>query len=75
VASASEEQSAAAEEISKNIDNILNVTKDSSEQVRKVVNSAEDLNKFTNQLKNLISVYKFSDLDLEKNKNYTMPIK
>lgn len=75
MASASEEQSAAAEEISKNIDNILNVTKDSSEQVRKVVNSAEDLNKFTNQLKNLISVYKFSDLDLEKNKNYTMPIK
>jgi len=58
VASTSEEQSATAEEISKNIDTILNVTNESAQGIKHIVKAAEDLNKLTEDLKNVVSAYK-----------------
>jgi methyl-accepting chemotaxis protein len=55
VAGASEEQSSAAEQISKNIEAISNVTIESTAGIQQVAKSAEDLNKLTDNLQNLIS--------------------
>ena len=60
VASASEEQSSAAEQISKNIEAISNVTNESTAGIQQVAKSAEDLNKLTDNLQNLISNFQIS---------------
>lgn len=58
VAAASEQQSATAEEISKNIETILNVTNESASGIQQIVRAAEDLNKLTEDLKNVVAIYK-----------------
>lgn len=54
VAAASEEQSAAAEQISKNIESISTVTQESASGAQQIAKSAEDLNNLTQRLENLI---------------------
>ncbi len=60
VATASEEQSAAAEQISKNIEAISNVTNESSAGIQMVARSAEDLNKLTENLQGLLSKFRIN---------------
>lgn len=61
VAAASEEQSVTSEQISKNIDTINNITQESTTGVQQIARAAEDLNKLTNNLQELISHFKLSD--------------
>lgn len=60
VAAASEEQSAAAEQISKNIEIINNVTQESAAGTQQIAKAAEDLNRLTEKLLSLISRFKVS---------------
>lgn len=55
VATASEEQSSVAGEISKNIEAIATVTNESARSTQQIALSAEDLNKLTSNLQELIS--------------------
>jgi methyl-accepting chemotaxis protein len=57
VAAASEEQSTTSEEISRNIESINNVTKQSVESVHQIALSAEGLNRLTENLKGLLSQF------------------
>ncbi len=61
VAAASEEQSAAAEQIGKNIEAINSVTQESSSGIQQIARAAEDLNRLTNNLQELISHFKIDD--------------
>ena len=58
VAAASEEQSSAAEQISKNIEGISNVTQESAAGVQQIARAAEDLNRLTINLQELVSRFK-----------------
>ncbi|MBX3009530.1 MAG: HAMP domain-containing protein [Melioribacteraceae bacterium] len=58
VSAASEEQNATAEEISKNIESINNVTSESAAGIQQIARAAEDLNNLTNNLMNLISHFR-----------------
>ena len=58
VASASEEQSSTAEQISKSVEAISNVSNESATGVQLIAKSAEDLNRLTDNLQNLISKFK-----------------
>lgn len=60
VAAASEEQSSAAEQISKNIEGISNVTHESAAGVQEIARAAEDLNRLTVNLQELISRFKIN---------------
>jgi methyl-accepting chemotaxis protein len=64
VAAASEEQSAAAEEIGKNIEIISNVTRESTTGVQQIARAAEDLNRLTSNLQDLISKFQFDNTHL-----------
>lgn len=55
IASASEEQSSAAEQISRNIDAISNVTRESASGLQQIARASEDLNRLTINLQELIS--------------------
>ncbi len=55
VAAASEEQSATAEQISRNIEAINNVAQESAAGVQQIARAAEDLNRLTDNLQNLVS--------------------
>jgi methyl-accepting chemotaxis protein len=66
VAAASEEQSSAAEQISKNIEAISTVTQQSAGGVQQIARAAEDLNKLTLNLQNLVSRFKLDN----KKSNY-----
>ncbi|NWF90411.1 MAG: HAMP domain-containing protein [Ignavibacteriaceae bacterium] len=57
VAAASEEQSATAEQISKNIESISNVTQESASGIQQIANAAEDLNKLTFTLQDLVGKF------------------
>jgi len=61
VAAASEEQSSAAEQISKNIEGINNVTRESAEGIQQIAKTSEDLSNLTIGLQELISKFKFQD--------------
>jgi methyl-accepting chemotaxis protein len=61
VAAASEEQSATAEQISKNIDGINNVSRQSAEGVHQMAKAAEDLNRLTFKLQEMVSKFKIDD--------------
>ncbi len=61
VAAASEEQSSASEEISKNIEAISSVTQQSSAGVQQIAKAAEDLSGLTNNLEQLVSRFKISN--------------
>ncbi|MBA4406870.1 hypothetical protein C0389_06310 [bacterium] len=58
VAAASEEQSSAAEQISKNIEGISNVTNESAAGVQEIARASEDLSRLTINLQDLISKFK-----------------
>jgi methyl-accepting chemotaxis protein len=62
VAAASEEQSAASEQISKNIEGISNVTHETSSGIQQIAHAAEDLNKLTFKLQELVSHFKVDAL-------------
>ncbi|NWF90405.1 MAG: methyl-accepting chemotaxis protein [Ignavibacteriaceae bacterium] len=61
VAAASEEQSATAEQISKSIESITNVTQESASGIQQIANAAEDLNKLTYNLQELVSQFKINE--------------
>lgn len=58
VAAASEQQSSAAEEISKSIEAISSVTQESASGTQQIAHAAEDLNRLTLNLENLISQFR-----------------
>ena len=60
VAAASEEQSSAAEQISKNIEGISNVTNESAAGVQEIARASEDLSRLTINLQELISKFKIN---------------
>jgi len=61
VAAASEEQSSAAEQISKNIESINNVTQESAAGIQQIAKASEDLNRLTVNLHDLISKFKIDE--------------
>jgi methyl-accepting chemotaxis protein len=61
IATASEEQSSAAEEISKRVDGIANVTKESSNGAQQAAVAAEELSRQADGLQNLVSQFKVED--------------
>jgi methyl-accepting chemotaxis protein len=61
VAAASEEQSASSEVISRNIEAITNVTRESATGIQQIAKAAEDLNRLTLNLENLIGRFKISE--------------
>ncbi len=67
VAAASEEQSSAAEQISKNIESINAVTQESAQGVQQIASAAEDLNRLTQNLEALTSRFKISDSHTHSN--------
>ncbi len=60
VASTSEEQSATAEQISKNLEMINNVSNESAEGIQQVARSTEDLNRLASNLQELLSEFKLN---------------
>ncbi len=72
VASASEEQSITAEQISKNIDAINNVAQESATGIQQVAKSAGDLNMLTENLQNLISKFKIDEFSEESEIHYAV---
>lgn len=61
VAAASEEQSSAAEQISKSIEGISSVTQQSAAGVQQIARAAGDLNNLTVNLQGLVEQFKISD--------------
>jgi methyl-accepting chemotaxis protein len=58
VATSSEHQSLTADQISKNIDGITTVTHESAQGVQQIAVAAEDLNRLTNNLQELVARFK-----------------
>lgn len=58
VATASEQQSATAQEIRNNIETILNVNNKNTLEIHQIVKASESLTEKTEQLKDVISIYK-----------------
>ncbi len=61
VATASEEQSAIAEEVSQNIDSINSFSQSSAAGIQQIAKASEDLNKLTVNLQNIISKFQIDD--------------
>ena len=61
VATASEEQTSASEQISKNIESINNVTKEGVSGIQQIARTSEDLNRLTLNLQRLISQFKMEE--------------
>ena len=61
VAAASEEQSSAAEQISKNIESISSVTQQSASGIQQIAHASEDLNRLTLNLQELIAQFKVDE--------------
>lgn len=61
IATASEEQSAAAEQISQSIDGIKQVSHESAEGIQMITNIASELNQLTENLEELISTFKMGN--------------
>ncbi|HEX2983468.1 MAG TPA: methyl-accepting chemotaxis protein, partial [Ignavibacteriales bacterium] len=57
VAAAGEQQSAASEQISKNIDGINSVTQETAQGIDQIARAAEDLNRLTLNLQNLVNKF------------------
>ncbi len=71
VASASEEQSSVAEEISKSIVEINNVTQEAAKGIQQIASAGEDLNRLTIDLQALVEQFKVdSDNKYLANRNY-----
>ncbi len=58
VAAASEEQSSSSEQISKNIEGINNVTRETSAGIQQIARAAEDLSRLTVNLQEMVSRFK-----------------
>ncbi len=63
VAAASEEQSATSEEISKSIEAINSVTKESTSGIQQIARAAEDLNNLTSVIEELVGEFKITQLN------------
>jgi len=61
VAAASEEQSGAAEHISKNIESISSVTQQSASGIQQIAHASEDLNRLTLNLQELVAQFKVDE--------------
>ncbi len=61
IAAASEEQSATSEEISQNTESISTVSTESANGVAQIAQAADNLNRMTENLKNLVSRFKLSE--------------
>lgn len=61
VASASEQQSATSEQISHNVESISKVTHESASGIQQIAGAADELNKMTVNLKDLISRFNFEN--------------
>ncbi len=66
VAVASEEQSATSEEISKNIEAISTVTKESTSGIQQIARAAEDLNNLTSVIEELVGEFKINPTNGQK---------
>ena len=60
VAAASEEQSNSSEQISKNIEGINNVTRETSQGISQIARASEDLSQLTINLQDLIAKFKIA---------------
>jgi methyl-accepting chemotaxis protein len=60
IATASEEQSSASEQISRNVDAINSVTQESASGTQQIAQTAEDLNRLTEQLQELLDQFKLN---------------
>ncbi|MFH0736500.1 MAG: methyl-accepting chemotaxis protein [bacterium] len=60
VAASGEQQAATVEEIGKNIESINNVTNESSNGIQQIATAAEDLNRLTFELQELVSKFKLT---------------
>ncbi|MEJ2615519.1 MAG: methyl-accepting chemotaxis protein [Ignavibacteriaceae bacterium] len=67
VTSASEEQSSTAEQISTRIESISNVSDESAAGIQMIAKSAEDLNRLTENLQNLISGFNIQSSNKDSN--------
>ena len=63
IATASDEQSAAAEQISGNVGNIASVSKQSAQSAEQMAATAEELNRQTDALNELVSRFKLEDTE------------
>lgn len=63
VAAGGEEQSATAEQISKNIEGVANVTNESAAGVEQIAHAAEDLNRLTVNLQDTVAAFKLTGSD------------
>ncbi len=64
VAAASEEQSSAAEQISKNIDGINNVTQETAQGIQQIARASEDLSNLTVRLQDIVAKFKINNSSL-----------
>lgn len=69
VASASEEQSSTSEIISRNVESISKVTNENAAGIQQIAGSADELNKMTDNLKELLTQFNFSNLDYADHHN------
>jgi methyl-accepting chemotaxis protein len=60
IAAASEEQSSASEQISKNVEGISTVTGETAQGTQQIARAAEDLNRLTENMQQLLSKFKLS---------------
>jgi methyl-accepting chemotaxis protein len=63
IAAASEEQSSASEQISKNVDAISSVTSQTAQGTQQIARAADDLNHLTENLQQLLERFRLSDSD------------
>lgn len=69
VASASEEQSSTVEQISRNIESISHLTNESATGIQQIARAADDLNKLTENLSNIVAQFKV-DAGVQKSDYY-----
>ena len=75
VATASQQQSSAAAEISKSIEGISSVTQESAAGVQQIAKAAEDLSQLTDNLSNMVSRFKINNAEassISGKKNYQL---
>jgi len=63
VAAASEQQSGAAEQISKNLDSINNVSQESAQGIQQIARASEDLSRLTTNLQEMVLKFKINSND------------
>lgn len=61
IAAASEEQSSASEQISRNVEAISTVTQESASGTQQIARTAEDLNRLTEQLQNVLAQFNLDE--------------